>query len=250
MDRPEVTLENYRAVYDYYRDHQQNRVLAKLAYAMLSMKYRPRVRYADGAEEQLTELVKSGAVLLVAANHVTHSDQYTLAATAWKTPLRRVIGRTRVLAKDELFTDPDLRKKVDMMGGIPVFRSKNYGLRAVADAGRLMMDVAAERLCRGDNLAIFPEGTCNESDPTRLQHINSGIGHIAKRAVDRGVAPTLLSIGISYGPDAHGADTELVKGASVYVAQPLTALPAKPMDIAHTAQCELQKAVDGAVAAY
>ncbi|MDH6286734.1 lysophospholipid acyltransferase family protein [Rhodococcus sp. NM-2] len=250
MDKPEVTLENYEAVYAYYRDHQQNRMLAKLAYASLYAKYRPRVVYADDAKAQLAGLVKSGRVLIVAANHITHSDQYTLAATAWNTPLRRAIGRTRVLAKDELFVDPDLHKKVDMMGGIPVFRSKNYGLRAVADAGRLMMDVSAERLCRGDNLAIFPEGTCNEGDPTRLQHINSGIGHIAKRAADRGVSPVLLSIGLSYGPDAHGPDPENVKSASVFVGEPLFDLPAKPMDIAHVVQKELQIAVDGAVAAY
>ena len=35
MDKPEVTLENYEAVYAYYRDHQQNRMLAMLAYASL-----------------------------------------------------------------------------------------------------------------------------------------------------------------------------------------------------------------------
>ncbi len=61
----------------------------------------------------------------------------------------------------------------------------------------------------------------------------------------------LLSIGISYGPDAHGPDPENVKSASVFVGEPLFALPAKPMDIAHVVQKELQIAVDGgAVAAY
>ncbi|MFZ2178871.1 MAG: lysophospholipid acyltransferase family protein [Rhodococcus sp. (in: high G+C Gram-positive bacteria)] len=250
MNKPDVTLDNCEAVYEFYRDHQQNRLLAKLAYATLGARYRPRVRYQDGARARLTELLQSGRVLLIAANHVTHSDQYTLAATAWKSPLRRVIGRTRVLAKDELFTDPALRDKVDMMGSIPVFRSKNHGLRAVADAGRLMMDVSAERLCRGDNLAIFPEGTCNEGDPTRLQTVNSGIGHIAKRAADRGVTPALLSIGISYGPDADGPDTENVKSASVFITHPVLTLPAKPMEIARIVQHELQSAVDSAVASY
>ncbi|WP_072691345.1 lysophospholipid acyltransferase family protein [Rhodococcus marinonascens] len=250
MGRPEVSLENYDEVYKFYRDHQQKRLMAKLAYASLYAKYRPRVRYAEGAEARLDALLKSGTVLIIAVNHVTHSDQYTLAAAAWKSPLRRVIGRTRVLAKDELFVDPDLRKKLDMMGSIPVFRSKNHGLRAVADAGRLMMDISAERLSRGDSLAIFPEGTCNEEDQTRLQSINSGIGHIAKRAAGRGVSPVLLSIGISYGPDAHGPDTENVKSASVYIGQPFPDLPAKPMDIAHAVQKDLQSAVDGAVASY
>ncbi|MEV0948058.1 lysophospholipid acyltransferase family protein [Rhodococcus sp. NPDC049939] len=250
MGRPEVSLENFGEVYEFYRDHQQNRLLAKLAYASLYVIYRPRIRYAEGAKAHLEALLKSGAVLIVAANHVTHSDQYTLAATAWNSPLRRVIGRTRVLAKDDLFVDPGLRKKLDMMGSIPVFRSKNHGLRAVAAAGKLMMDISAERLRRGDSLAIFPEGTCNEEDPTQLQLINSGIGHIAKRAVDRGVSPVLLSVGISYGPDAQGPDTENVKSASVYIGQPFPDLPSRPMDIARVVQKDLQSAVDGAVAAY
>ena len=75
MDKPEVTLENYEAVYAYYRDHQQNRALAKLAYASLYAKYRPRITYADDAKAQLAGLVKFGRVLIVAANHITHSDQ-------------------------------------------------------------------------------------------------------------------------------------------------------------------------------
>jgi len=143
MGNPEVSLDNYEAVYEYYRSHQQNRFVAKLAYAALALKYRPRVRYAPGAEAALKTLLERKTQLVVAVNHLTESDQFTLAATAWRTPLRRVIGRTRVLAKDELFVDPSQRKKIDMMGSIPVFRSKNYGLRAVSDAGRVMMDVAA-----------------------------------------------------------------------------------------------------------
>lgn len=245
MGNPEVSLDNYEAVYEYYRSHQQNRFVAKLAYAALALKYRPRVRYAPGAEAALKTLLERKTQLVVAVNHLTESDQCTLAATAWRTPLRRVIGRTRVLAKDELFVDPSQRKKVDMMGSIPVFRSKNYGLRAVSDAGRVMMDVAAERLGNGDCLAIFPEGTCNTEDPTRLQHVNSGIGHIVARAEKLGCSPALVSIGINYGPVAGD-----VKAASVFVGMPVTELPDKPMDIARTVQADLQVAVNGAVAGY
>ncbi|QBJ95695.1 1-acyl-sn-glycerol-3-phosphate acyltransferase [Rhodococcus sp. ABRD24] len=239
--RPEVALGNFEAVYDYYVDHQQNRLVARAAYAALSARYRPRIRYAAGAREQLRDLLASGTRLIVSANHLSDSDQYTLAATAWQTPLRRAIGRTRVLAKDELFAEPGLRRKVDMMGSIPVFRSKNHGLRAVAEAGRRMMDISAERLRRGDVLAIFPEGTCNDGDPTRVQLINSGIGHIAVKARKLGAPPALLSIGISYRPDG-------VRSASVFVGAPIVELPSTPMDIARTVADDLQLVVDGAVA--
>ncbi|WP_430333885.1 lysophospholipid acyltransferase family protein [Rhodococcus sp. ACT016] len=244
MTRPEVTLDNYEDVYRFYRDHQQNRVLAKAAYATLSARFRPQVRYADGARERLRGLLASGTPLIVVANHLTERDQYTLAATAWQTPLRRAIGRTRVLAKDELFAEPGLRRRVDLMGSIPVFRSKNHGLRAVADAGRRMMEISAERLARGDVLAIFPEGTCNEGDPTRLQQINSGVGHIAVKAGKLGAPPALVSIGISYGPNP---DTG--RSAEVYVGAPVVDLPTTPMDIRRLVAENLQIAVDGAVAA-
>lgn len=249
MDRPEVTLANSEAVYDYYRAHQQNRFLAKAAYALLSAKYRPRVRYADGAERALRDVLRSDAVLVVATNHLSKSDQYTLAATAWRTPLRRAIGHTRVLAKDEVFEQPRQRREVDVMGGIPVFRSKNHGLRAVAEAGRQMMDVAAERLCRGDNLAIFPEGTCNYDDPAVVQHVNSGIGHIVSRATKGGASIALLSIGVSYGPNPTEGPPN-VKSASVFIPEPVFDLPRKPIEISRLVHTDLQKAVDAAVAAY
>lgn len=240
MTRPDVTLENYEDVYRFYLDHQQNRLLARAAYAALSARFRPRVRYADGARGRLQELLASGTRLIVVANHLSDRDQYTLAATAWQTPLRRAVGRTRVLAKDELFTEPGLRRKVDMMGSIPVFRSQNHGLRAVADAGRRMMDVSAQRLHRGDVLAIFPEGTCNDGDPTRIQRINTGIGHIAVKARKLGAAPAILAIGISYGRTS-------TRSANVHVAEPVPDLPATPMDITRLVADQLQGAVDRAV---
>lgn len=239
MVRPEVTLENYEDVYRFYLDHRQNRFLARAAYAALSARYRPQIRYADGARAQLQELLRSGTRLIVVANHLTDRDQYTLAATAWRTPLRSAIGRTRVLAKDELFADPKMRRAIDMMGSIPVFRGKDHGLRAVADAGRAMMDVAAERLHRGDVLAIFPEGTCNDGDPARVQRINSGVGHIAVKARKLGSEPALLGLGISYHPD---------RPADVFVARPVADLPTTPMNITRTVATELQAAVDEAIA--
>ncbi len=60
MVRPEVTLENYEDVYRFYLDHQQNRFLARAAYAALSARFRPRIGYADAPGAQLQELLSSG----------------------------------------------------------------------------------------------------------------------------------------------------------------------------------------------
>ncbi|EME16648.1 lysophospholipid acyltransferase family protein [Rhodococcus triatomae] len=239
MTKPDVTLENSDAVYEYYLGHRQNRLLAKAAYATLAAKFRPRVRYANGARAAIRDLVRSDTPLVLSVNHLSEADPYTVAAAAWRSPLRPVIGRTRVLAKDELFADSSLRDRIDLMGSIPVFRGKNHGMRAVNAAGQRMMDVCATRMSRGDSVAIFPEGTCNVGDPTRLQAVGSGVGHITSRAIRLGVTPALLHMGISYGGDT--------KGASVYFAAPVTDLPDKPAAITRLVHERLQEAVDGAV---
>ena len=253
MERPEVALDNCAAVYDFYRRHRQRRLQARGAYALLARRYRPRIDYAPGAREGLRELLSQRRPLLIAINHLSERDPYTVAAAAWRSGLRPVIGRARVLAKDELFSDPDQRRKVEMMGGIPVFRGKDHGLRAVNAAGQQMIDVCAERMARGDSVAVFPEGTCNTVDPTRVQAVGSGIGHIAFRAMKLGARPALVGLGLSYGPrpdPTAEATREEVTSASFYLDVPVPELPARPAEIARVVRENLQHALDGAVAAY
>ncbi|GGK53130.1 lysophospholipid acyltransferase family protein [Nocardia camponoti] len=241
MEAPEVLLDNSAAVYDYYLRHQQNRLRALVSYAVLARRYQPRISYAEGAKDQLNALMRSGRPVIYAINHLSENDPYTVAAAAWRSPLRRKIGRIRVLAKDELFTEPSQRAKVDMMGGIPVFRGKDHGLRAVNAAGQLMIDVAAGRLAAGDHLAIFPEGTCNDVDPATVQAVGSGIGHIAFRATKLGAPPVLVALAMSYGADA--------RLASFHLRAPVLELPSRPAEIARFVKDELQQAVDAAIRA-
>ncbi|MBJ8346471.1 1-acyl-sn-glycerol-3-phosphate acyltransferase [Antrihabitans sp. YC2-6] len=245
MEPPEVILENSDAVYDYYLAHKQNWLRAQASYAILGFKYRPRIEYREGAKAKLKELVKSNSRIIVAVNHLSTSDPYTVAAMAARSPLRPTIGKSRVLAKDELFEEPEQRGKVDMMGGIPVFRGKNHGIRAVNAAGQRMMDICAERMARGDDLAVFPEGTCNLEDPTKVQPVGSGIGHIAARAMKLGVKPTFVYIGLSYGPKQ-----ETFKSASFFIDTPNSDLPARPLDITREVARGMQVALDEAVARY
>ncbi|NKY37671.1 1-acyl-sn-glycerol-3-phosphate acyltransferase [Nocardia speluncae] len=253
MRPPEVLLGNSDDVYDFYRAHRQNRFQAMGAYALLGRRYRPRVSYADGARTAIRDLVRARTPLLIAVNHLSRLDPYTLAAAAWRSELRPVIGRTRVLAKDELFVEEKLRRRIDMMGGIPVFRGTDHGLRAVNAAGQRMMDICAERLAEGDSLAVFPEGTCNYVNPAQVQPVGTGIGHIAFRAVKHGVHPALLCLGLSYGPRADPTvepTKEEAKSASFHFTVPRTELPARPAEIARLVRTDLQQALDGAVAGY
>ncbi|HLS79293.1 MAG TPA: lysophospholipid acyltransferase family protein [Nocardia sp.] len=253
MEPPVVSLDNCDAVYEFYRDHRQRRITALAAYALLARRFRPRVGYAEGAERRLRELLGSRRPVIFAINHLSQHDPYTVAAMAWRSPLRSIIGRVRVLAKDELFADPAQRRKVDMMGGIPVFRGKDHGIRAVNAAGQQMMNICAERMKRGDHLAIFPEGTCNDVDPATVQAVGSGVGHIAFRAAKLGAPPALVSIGLSYGPrppEAIEPSREEARSASFYFGVPVLELPDKPGEIARLVRADLQTALDGAVARY
>ncbi|GAB4589774.1 lysophospholipid acyltransferase family protein [Nocardia sp. IFM 10818] len=252
MERPEVVLENSDAVYDFYRDHQQQLLKARAAYWLLGRRYRPRISYAPGAREQLRAFISQGRPLLIAINHLSQLDPYTVAAAAWRSALRPAIGHTRVLAKDELFLEAKQRGRIDMMGGIPVFRGKDHGIRAVNAAGQRMIDVCAERMARGDGVAVFPEGTCNDVDHTRIQTVGTGIGHIAFRAKKLGANPVLVSLGLSYGPRDPKVEPskEEATSASFYFGAPVAELPTKPAEITRVVRDELQTALDGAVKAY
>ncbi|WP_405485024.1 lysophospholipid acyltransferase family protein [Nocardia sp. NBC_00511] len=253
MEPPEVTLENCDAVYDYYRDHRQNLVKAKAAYWLLGRRFQPRVAFAPGARKALQNFISEGRPLLISINHLSEQDPYTVSAAAWRSPLRPVIGHTRVLAKHEVFADPKMRNALDMMGGLPVFRSKDHDSRPVVVASERLIDTCAVVLARGDSIALFPEGTCNYVDHTRVLELGGGIGHIACRARELGADPVLVSLGLSYGPRPDPA-VELrkadVRSASFYFRMPLGELPSEPADITRVAREELQAALDGAIAGY
>ncbi len=228
-------------MYEHYLVHQQDRTRARMMYGVLAARIRPVVRFRS--RDRLSRTVRTGVPMLIAANHVSERDPLVLAAAGFRSPLRRRIGSLRVLAKDELFEDPEQRRKIDTLGGIPVFRSKDHGVRAAADAGRRMIGVCVERMARGDSIAVFPEGTCNEGDPTQVQRLGTGIGHIAHRALRNDVEVWMVSAGIAY-PSGGG--------------RPVVAL-GDPMDLrAHRdetpaavtrwIQRDLQRAVDDACA--
>ncbi|KQR99343.1 hypothetical protein ASG12_00360 [Williamsia sp. Leaf354] len=233
----DVTLENADEVYAHYAVHRQPVMRARLAYGYLAARYRPRVGYEADAREQIRALLRSGVRCVVCANHLSDKDQFVLAAAAFRSPLRRRIGHIRVLAKDELFTDPKQRAQIDMMGGIPVFRPKDHQMRAAVAAGRQMIDICVERAAdAGDSIAIFPEGTRNEN-PAVLLPIASGVGHIAS-GIARRTPVALVSIGIAY-PDASCRDAEVVIG------EPRTiAATDKAAAITRTVRVDLQHAVE------
>ncbi|MEV5651156.1 1-acyl-sn-glycerol-3-phosphate acyltransferase [Nocardia sp. NPDC052254] len=237
---PVVDFDNRDVVYEYYRTHRPPRGRARLLYAITAYRKRPAVRYADGVREQIRRLIRDDRRLIIAINHLSVEDPRMVAACAWRSVFRSRIGRIRVLAKDELFTDHAQRARIDIMGAIPVFRGKDHGPRAAHAAGQQLMDICVQRMTDGDDLAVFPEGTCNETDPTRIQVVGTGIGHIAARARKAGTAPVFVFLGLTYGTDGR---------ATFFLDRPMAEFPERPAQITRAVGARMQQALDGAIAA-
>lgn len=246
MKKPEVAIENFEKVYDFYATHQANRTGALLAHTLADFIYRPNITYAEGAERELQSTISSGGSLVIAFNHLTYKDHFPMAAVAWQTPLRTQIGRARALAKDELFRTP-IRPMLDMVGGIPAFRAKNYvnedQVHRVTDR---LVEVASDRLVNGEHIAGAPEGTCSVEHPQVLQPLHSGLGRIAVRGQEKGANVSIVTVGLSYGENLRGTKDTSVRHASVFMSSPITDLPKTPDKVTEVIRQSLQCSVDQA----
>lgn len=214
-----VRLGNYQAVYDWYESYRQPRHVTKLAYRALNMYYKPEVHYIDGALEQFDDYRANDVPQIFVLNHLTnHSDQFVASALAHQmTP--EDVGRTRVLAKDELFRGVQ-RYFIDMMGAIPTFRKKDHLSQPVfqeydendniidqPSVQTIQVEKAADALiactgnivASGENMAVFGEGTHNKGNPLVLQKLRPGFARIALHAYARHASPVITPIGLSFG---------------------------------------------------
>lgn len=238
-----MRLENYEQIYDEVERRKQSRRFALGFSALLRCVYAPNVIYMDGAKEGISEAINEGKTNIFAIGHRSLHDPNVAQAAVYREPLlRRRVGSINVWAKSPLFVS---EKRFDPtplltweMGGIPVFRKKDYPdaspemLRAVGDR---MTDATIAALQRGEDLAVFPEGTCNEGDPTQLLMINTGLAHVmhqtydAQREDDPEAEPqfTLIPVGISYGVNPQ-PDFWRARRATVAFGSPIDTLERKP----------------------
>ncbi len=248
MKKPEVTLENYEAVYEYYAQYKQPRVGAYVGHKAMSLMFKPQVEYASGAEDAIQDLVRNpNARSIVALNHLSDNDQYVVAAMAQREKvLRPMAGNTFIQSKEVLFHHPNqllrpiLRRGVDIMGAVPAFRKKDVtegqeDLRRAATAE--MIRTSIDKLRAGQNMAIFPEGTRNKEQPETVQGLKAGITAIAGEvAVTHEVA--VVPVGFTYDGDKRHPHMWVGMPMADYTFDAVTFLP----DL----QERLQDAVDHA----
>lgn len=210
MSKPEISVENYDEIYNYYAKSNTHPRFAKFGHGVMGLVYRPEASFEPGAEDQIAAHFQEGGSMIVASNHVNIHDQFSVAALAGREDvLSPLIGNTIIPAKVSLFKYPGLRYLVEGMGSVPTFRHKDVVSNPPqpGDQEKLKMKQSADmRLIRlmtgaletGRNIAIFPEGTRNADNPARLQKIQRGVGVIA-HAAGRKANVAILPVGLSYG---------------------------------------------------
>lgn len=231
MSRPEVTLENYEELYSYYGQHEPSELALKGLHLATRAIYMPETHYAAGAEATITSLLENDHRLIMTCNHINMLDQLPVAAMMREEEaFRPVVGHTSILAKQPYFRNPLARRLMDTMGAIPVFRAQDTEGSSNKDrlaAANAMIGAAVERIEAGGHLFLFPEGTRNRDDRTKLGKIQSGVGRIATRSAEV-ASVAIVPMAIWYG---NGSRHSLQP--TIFVNKPITKPFETPNKLTH-----------------
>lgn len=209
--RPEVTVTNYEAVYDYYGPGRRRDGFTHPLLRFVRALYAPELRISPETVAEVRRLHAAGVGLIVAANHPSVHDPLVLASAVFDERVRFLAGGTG-LTKDPLFRGP-LRPVFEYTGTVPVFRAKNYvgtaaGIHAAA-AARLI-GVCVDRLRSGGVVLTFVEGTNSSADDLRtlrLESVKKGVGLMVSGAHGvvggAGCGVAVLPLGIAYHGREH-----------------------------------------------
>ncbi|MEV8222356.1 hypothetical protein [Dietzia maris] len=78
--RPEVTVANWEAVYDFYGPGRRRDGFTHPLLALVGAVYAPELRIAPGTVSELHRLHDAGVGIVVAANHPSKHDPFVLAS--------------------------------------------------------------------------------------------------------------------------------------------------------------------------
>lgn len=210
-ERPEITLDNYSDVYEYYKDYDNDGKILGFAYHAFNKILRPRVSFAPGAKEDLDQINTESKPHIYIFNHLSKWDYFIFAATLDQIAPED-IGNIRTMGADFNFRGPKITPSqiqagplVDYIGGIPVFRRMDYPDAELHDVQDKLFDCVAHSIISGKKAAAAPEGKINvTNDPTKLLKVHSGVGEVATRAARTlGSDVAITPIGLCYKREKH-----------------------------------------------
>lgn len=192
--RPEVTMENYQEVFNFYdKFGGPNPGMTRFGHLLFSKIYVPQqidIRPQDA--DLIDERLRAGATAFLLMNHATKHDQYNLASFVQLVPaLHGMRARTSILTKYVLFNKPGAAGKaqryaIDAMGSLPVFRAKDLNKEAGYAEKQQQRNASDSSLQLGMNktdrdrlnAAGYPENErlLEGQDPTIVRRMSRGFG--------------------------------------------------------------------------
>lgn len=143
---------------------------------------------------------REGAVVFVGNHPNSLVDPIVITTTCGR--------RVRFAARDGLFSTP-IRPILWALGSVPIRRKQDH---ASADAkldNSEAFDALHAVLSAGEAFGIFPEGV-SYTEP-ELQPLKTGAARIALSAVERGIAVTIVPVGLHYRRKQHFRGRVLVQ---------------------------------------
>lgn len=230
IHRPEVTPENYPAVFEYYDQRGPNPMFAKLGHLAMSAVFKPHVTIKPEDQVILDSELTGSTRMMVVSNHTnSENDQYNLASSVRQIPaINDRTGFISIMGKMSLFNRPGLigtaqRYAIDGLGGIPVARSKDVDPKdynhiedlssAVEEQRRnslLSRQLGINKVVRdGFDIAGFAEGERLQEgqDPRVVRKLKTGFSQIhAELVPDTKVV--VVTVGLFNGDENIGYDTK------------------------------------------
>ncbi|CAM2010274.1 1-acyl-sn-glycerol-3-phosphate acyltransferase [Acanthopleuribacter pedis] len=138
-----------------------------------------------------TENLKTTGPAILVANHPnTFLDPLLITALS--------PGRLHYWAKSTLWRAPIFGSILDRLGAIPVYRRQDYGENQ-ANQNNLTLEIAADRLCAGAWILIFPEGVSMPG--LNLKPLKTGAARLGFLTLEReqwAADLPIIPIGIDY----------------------------------------------------
>lgn len=202
---PEVSLDNYAEVYDFFDEQTINGKIANFAHNVFRILYRPEVEYIGDAEEQIKEHFEDDGIAMLTSTHGLLDDPFVLASIAKREKaLRPLVKNTVIPAKEAVFNmakdlpvvkngvNKLMRVVLDNFIALPTFRDRDYPLDEMSEeerkqtegslrgASSRLINRGVDSLDNEENLAIFPEGHRGD-DPDKIQELKTGMIRMARR---------------------------------------------------------------------
>jgi hypothetical protein len=258
MKRPEISLENHEAMYDWYVQHDPQRLVLGATHLLSRALLHPHVTLEPGTRDDIRAENERGSRYAVASAHFKLQDQNHLSAKfKGDRDLQPIVKDIFIPAKVTYYQKALFRDYLDAAGAWPIIRQQDLArlgaaekLRLFGEATSSFIDGCATRIVeRQSNIAIFSGGTRQTEALTKLAEQKKGTSRIAEKVTERGTRIVIMPIGIWYGDQherQHHFRPEMYLGRLV---TPEMCDFTSYRDIAETLQDSMERAQAGAIQA-